>query len=342
MNKPLKEDKEKGLGRSPKLAIVVPCYNEEKTIPSSHRQLMELVGSLVAEGIVGSDSFILYVDDGSYDSTWEIIEDITGEDTSVRGLKLAGNVGQQNALMAGLEFVADKCDVSVTIDVDLQDDINVIPDMIAAYRNGCEIVYGVRARRDADTWLVRTTATSFYRIMSKMGVPTVFNHSDFRLLSRRALKELLRYDERNLYLRGIVPNIGLRSSRVYYDRRPRLSGETKYPFAKRVGLAIDGITSFSIRPVRLVFGIGVAFIFITLCIFIYVMIRYFQGATIEGWTSLMLSIWFCTGVLLLSLGVIGEYVGKIYTEAKHRPRYMVEKFTQEVKDEKNNDSDSGL
>lgn len=327
-NKESKPNEEPGeLRNAPRLALVVPCYNEEAVIGTSHIRLLSIMTDMIGRKEISSESFILYVDDGSSDFTWNLIEKCTEETSFAIGLKLALNVGQQNAIMAGLDFVKGKCDAVVTIDADLQDDINVLPEMVRAYREGCEIVYGVRDSRASDTWLVRTTATSFYKVLSRMGVRTVFNHSDFRLMSGPALNELSRYGERNLYLRGIVPNIGFRSGEVHYDRQERKAGVTKYPFTKRAGLAIDGITSFSIRPVRLVFGIGVIFILISLVIFIYVMIRHFSGETIEGWTSLMLSIWFCTGVLLISLGIIGEYVGKIYIETKHRPRYVVEKIT---------------
>lgn len=310
---------------APTIAIVVPCYNEEAALPGSALQLSALIRQMVDAGQVSEKSFILYVDDGSRDATWSIIENLTLTSVHNSGLKMAGNVGHQNALLAGLEAVKDRAEAAITIDADLQDDIRVIPQMVVQFCEGSDIVYGVRDNRDSDTWFKRTTAIGFYKFMNFLGVKTVYNHSDFRLMSCRAIDALLRYEERNIYLRGIVPQLGYKQSKVYYARLPRMAGETKYPFSKMMNLALDGITSFSVRPIRILFSVGMIFIFVALCMLIYVLYNKFTGNTTEGWSSLILSIWFCSGVLLLSMAVVGEYVGKIYTETKHRPRYNVER-----------------
>ena len=311
----------------PVLAIVVPCYNEEEVFASSEGQLRSLLGRMKEEGLVGSESRILYVDDGSKDSTWSLIESAVGEQPeAVSGLKLAHNVGHQNALLAGLEAALSFADVTVSIDADLQDDINAIPQMISKFLQGNEIVYGIRNSRESDSWFKRNSALSFYKMMNRLGVESVYNHADFRLMSARAARELLKYKETNIFLRGVVPHIGLKQDKVLYDRKPRQAGESKYPLRKMVNFAVEGITSYSIKPVRFVFFIGLIFIIIALAISIYTLCRYLKNDTIEGWTSLMLSIWFCTGVLLISIGIIGEYVGKIFLEVKERPRYVVETF----------------
>lgn len=312
--------------KAPILAIVVPCYNEEEVFPNSEKQLRELVERMEGEKLIGESSFILYVDDGSRDLTWSLIEEATilypGFD---RGVKLGHNAGHQNALLAGMEVVKDKSDIIITIDADLQDDIEAIPRMVKDYLKGSEIVYGIRKSRDTDSWFKRSSAGLFYNTMKRLGVESVSNHADFRLMSSRAVKELLRYKETNIFLRGIVPRIGLNHSQVTYDRKAREAGETKYPLRKMLNFAMEGITSFSIKPVRLVFMLGALFVVVALCIFIYTLCRYFSDETIEGWTSLMLSIWFCTGIILICLGIIGEYVGKIFLEVKERPRFVIEK-----------------
>lgn len=309
----------------PTLAIVVPCYNEQEVFSSTESQLRNLVARMQQEGLVSESSFITYVDDGSRDNTWQLIEEAVEEYPEFdRGIKLGHNAGHQNALLAGMEVVKDKCDCVITIDADLQDDIEAIPEMVKDFQKGSEIVYGVRDSRDTDTWFKRTTAQTFYKTMSKMGVESVYNHADFRLMSSRAVEELLRYREDNIFLRGIVPKIGLKQSQVSYARKAREAGETKYPLKKMINFAIEGITSFSIKPVRMVFMFGVVFVLVALAIFIYTICRYFMHDTIAGWTSLMLSIWFCTGILLLALGIIGEYVGKIFLQVKERPRYVIE------------------
>lgn len=309
----------------PVLAIVVPCYNEQEVFANTESQLRQLTERMIATGVVSARSFIVYVDDGSKDLTWTLIKEAAVRyPERVRGIKLGHNVGHQNALIAGLEAVVGVCDAAVSIDADLQDDIEAIPRMVGEYLRGNEIVYGVRDSRETDTWFKRNSALSFYGIMSRLGVESIYNHADFRLMSSRAVRELLRYKEDNIFLRGIVPRIGLKNSQVKYDRKRREAGESKYPLKKMLGFAVSGITSFSIKPVRMVFSLGVIFVVVAFCIFVYTMYRYLNNEVIEGWTSLMLSIWFCTGVLLLAIGIIGEYVGKIFLEVKERPRYVVE------------------
>lgn len=310
-----------------RLAIVVPCLDEEEVFASTNAALLTLLELLRMRGLTDEKSFILYVDDGSRDGTWSLIREASYASHNVEGIRLMTNSGHQNALMAGMEAVAGRCDAVVTIDADLQDDVAAIPEMVEMWRQGADMVYGVRKARKSDTWFKRLTAKEFYRTMKALGVDTVFNHSDFRLLSARACAMLAGFGERNLFLRGIMPLIGGKQEKVYYDRQPRRAGKTKYPLAKMMNFAIDGITSFSVRPVRLIFTAGLIFTAVAFGIFIYVMIRHFSGETIEGWTSLMLSIWFCTGAILLALGVTGEYIGKIYTEVKHRPRFNVAETT---------------
>ena len=307
-----------------RLFIVVPCYNEQQVLSTTDERLRNLLRIMVDENFVAPDSRILYVNDGSTDNTWSIIERLTTEHECVCGLKLAANVGHQCALLAGLEQAAKVADITVSIDADLQDDINVIPEMVAKWRNGADIVYGVRRRRDTDSWFKRNTALTFYRLMQHLGVRSVYNHADFRLMSRRAVEQLCRFRERNLFLRGMVPLVGYKSDTVTYDRSARMAGESKYPLGKMLNFAADGITSFSIKPVRLVLWLGVIFTFVALVILVYVLIAYFTGRTVSGWASLMLSIWFVGGFVLIGLGIVGEYIGKIYIEVKDRPRYNVE------------------
>lgn len=312
----------------PVLSIVVPCFNEQEVFVSTERQLRQLIVRMSDSGMISSQSFVLYVDDGSRDNTWSLIEKAVDENPGIdRGLKLGHNAGHQNALLAGLEVAKDNSDAVITIDADLQDDIEAIPRMVKDFIDGNEIVYGVRDSRETDTWFKRNTALSFYKIMRSMGVESVPNHADFRLLSSRAVNELMRYNEDNIFLRGIVPRIGLKNSQVKYDRKAREAGETKYPLKKMINFAIEGMTSFSIKPVRMVFFLGVIFLIIALAIFIYTLCRYFMHETVEGWSSLILSIWFCTGILLIALGIIGEYVGKIFLQVKQRPRFVIEKIS---------------
>ena len=308
------------------LAIVVPCYNEEEVLPQTNKQLTALLNGMMRDGLVSEGSYILYVNDGSRDRTWDLIEEYSGNDQHVRGLKLAGNVGHQNALMAGLDTAREDADVTVSIDADLQDDINAIPEMVKKYNGGCDIVYGVRRKRTTDTFFKRTTAQMFYKFMTGMGVKSVYNHADFRLMSRRAVDALCQFEERNLFLRGLVPLIGYKTDSVYYDRLERQAGESKYPLSKMLSFAIDGITSFSVKPLRLIFDLGMIFLLISLAILVYVIVSLCKGNGVQGWASLMLSIWFVGGCVLICLSIIAAYIGRIYTEEKHRPRYNIEKY----------------
>lgn len=309
----------------PLLAIVVPCYCEEAVVEETARRLTAVVDRLVASGDADARSHILFVNDGSTDRTWALIEQLHRQNRRVDGLNLAANVGHQAALLAGLDVAAGRSDAVVSIDADLQDDPDVIPQMVAAYRAGADVVFGVRRSRTTDSRFKRVTALAFYRLMNALGTPTVYNHADFRLLSRRAAKQLCRYRERNLFLRGIVPLIGYPSAKVYYDRAERFAGESKYPLRRMVNFAIDGVTSFSVRPVRFVFALGCVFVLIALVAAGFVLWSWMKGTLVQGWASLFLSMWFIGGCVLMALGVIGEYIGKIYIEVKDRPRYNVER-----------------
>ena len=309
----------------PLLAIVVPCYCEEAVVEETARRLTAVVDRLVASGDADARSHILFVNDGSTDRTWALIEQLHRQNRRVDGLNLAANVGHQAALLAGLDAAAGRSDAVVSIDADLQDDPDVIPQMVAAYRTGADVVFGVRRSRTTDSRFKRVTALAFYRLMNALGTPTVYNHADFRLLSRRAARQLCRYRERNLFLRGIVPLIGYPSAKVYYDRAERFAGESKYPLRRMVNFAIDGITSFSVRPVRFVFALGCVFVLIALVAAGFVLWSWMKGTLVQGWASLFLSMWFIGGCVLMALGVIGEYIGKIYIEVKDRPRYNVER-----------------
>lgn len=308
-----------------KLVIVVPCYNEEEVLKETTRQLSDTLIQMENEGKI-REGKILYVDDGSKDATWQLIEQLAALTPYVLGIKLAHNVGHQQALWAGLEWVADNnYDAAVSIDADLQDDINTIPQMADYYNKGIDIVYGVRKERKTDTFFKKHTAQMFYKLMKTMGGDLVYNHADFRLMSKRTLKALISYPERNLFLRGLVPMLGFPSAIVYYDRKERFAGESKYPFTKMLNFALDGITSFSVRPLRLITTAGLFFMFISLIAILYALSAFFSGHVIPGWTSLLISLWFIGGAILTAIGIIGEYIGKIYTEVKHRPRYFIEK-----------------
>ncbi|GGA19871.1 glycosyltransferase family 2 protein [Paenibacillus physcomitrellae] len=309
----------------PKLGIVVPCYNEEPVIEETVRQLSDVLTSLMREELIAQDSFLLFVNDGSADRTWDLIERLHDRYPWVSGLKLAANVGHQNALLAGLMQAKDRCDCTISIDADLQDDVRVIRDFVLKYREGYEIVYGVRRKRDTDTWFKRNSALGFYKLMKSMGLKVVYNHADYRLLSRTALEHLSRFREVNLFLRGLVPLIGLKSTEVYYDRLERFAGESKYPLKKMINFALEGITSLSVEPIRFVTGSGFLCFGISLIVGIYALVSKLMGNTVSGWTSLMLSVWFIGGMVLISLGLIGEYVGKIYKEVKSRPLYLIER-----------------
>lgn len=308
-----------------KLITVVPCYNEEAVLNDTHEKLFTIYVQMINEGLIATNSKILYVDDGSKDRTWQIIEQLTNDGKYASGIKLAHNVGHQNALFAGLTEAKELGDIILSIDADLQDDIHAIPEMVKEYLNGIDIVYGVRNKRTTDTWFKRTTAIAFYKLMHWLGVNTIYNHADFRLMSKRAVFQLCLYKERNLFLRGIVPLVGYKSAKVYYDRSERLAGDSKYPFTKMLNFAIDGITSFSVKPVRMVFGLGLLFLLIALAIFIYVLYSEITHSIVPGWASIILSIWFVGACVLMGLGIVGEYIGKIYIEVKNRPRYNIEK-----------------
>lgn len=311
---------------APVLAIVVPCYKEESVLHETHKRLSQLLDRLITEERISSKSYILYVNDGSTDHTWKIIKEFYKNTSYACGLNLAGNVGHQNALMAGLNTVKERCDAAISIDADLQDDVNVIPEMIERYMEGNDIVYGVRRERKTDTFFKRTTALAFYRLMKTMGAKSVYNHADYRLMSSRAIQQLCRFRERNLYLRGLVPLIGYQTACVYYNRDKRFAGESKYPFKKMLNFAIDGITSFSVKPVRMIFWLGCIFLLIALCVTIWTLRAYFLHNTVPGWSSLMISLWLVGVTILVSLGIVGEYIGKIYIEVKDRPRYNEEEL----------------
>ena len=309
-----------------KLGIVVPCYNEDEVLEIASKALREVLTDLISKQKIAEDSFILFVNDGSKDRTWELIEEEHKKyPVSVLGLKLAGNVGHQFALTAGLITAKDMCDVTVSIDADLQDDVNVIEEMIDKFHAGNDIVYGVRKERKTDTFFKRVTAQGFYKLMSLMGVKTIYNHADFRLMSRRAVEQFSKYKETNLFLRGMMPLIGYQTDCVYYDRLERVAGESKYPLKKMLALAFNGISSFSVKPITMVTVLGVFILIASLCAAVYALISYFMGHVVPGWTSLILSIWFLGGVQLLSIGLVGQYIGKIYMEVKQRPRYNIEK-----------------
>lgn len=315
------------------LIIAVPCYNEEEMLHITTAELLGVVGRLKRAGKI-SQGTILYIDDGSKDNTWNMIEEAAATHAEVHGIKLSHNVGHQHALWAGLEWAADHGDMTVSIDADLQDDTNAIDQMVDLYNSqGVDIVYGVRKERKTDSFFKRQTALFFYRLVRHMGEEMVYNHADFRLMSRRALKALMAYPERNIFLRGMVPKIGLKTACVYYDRKERVAGESKYPLSKMLSLAMDGITSFSMKPLHWVFYGGVLMVFIAFVAIIYVLVDYQYGHVVGGWSSILISIWFIGGMTLISLGVIGEYVGKIYREVKRRPRYWIDKETEERKEE---------
>lgn len=307
----------------PILSIIVPCYNEEDVLYETNKRLLAVIDTLVSDNMVHRDSFIMYVNDGSHDKTWKIITELHSLYNNVKGVCLAANSGHQNALIAGMNSVVSISDMVITIDADLQDDVNAISEMVKCYNEGNDIVYGVRSSRTTDSYFKRITAIGFYKFMGLLGVKSIFNHADYRLMSNRAVKHLLSFRERNLFLRGLVPLVGYKSTKVYYVRASRFAGESKYPFIKMMNFALDGITSFSIKPVRFIFFIGLFFIIIAFLVFLWVLYNLIGNHTVHGWASLILSIWFCSGVLLIAIGIIGEYIGKIYIEVKDRPRYNI-------------------
>lgn len=309
-----------------KLYLVIPCYNEEEVLPETAARLKEKVASLISKGKIDKDSRIVFVNDGSKDRTWEIITSLHKENPVFSGINLSRNRGHQNALLAGLMTVMEYADMAISMDADLQDDINAIDEMIDKYLSGIDIVYGVRSSRAKDTFFKKATAEGFYRLMNSMGVNTVFNHADYRLMSKRALKGLSEFHEVNLFLRGIVPMIGYSADVVYYERGERFAGESKYPLGKMISFAVEGITSLSIKPIRMITFLGFFIFLVSIGILIYSLVRHFMGATIVGWTTLMVSVWAIGGLILLSLGVVGEYIGKIYLETKARPRFLIDQF----------------
>ncbi|WP_053367555.1 glycosyltransferase family 2 protein [Bacillus sp. FJAT-27245] len=308
----------------PVLTIVVPCYNEEEVLPITIPELSGLLSAMVGDGQVSPLSRLLFVDDGSRDRTWELIYKTSLANPLVKGLKLARNAGHQNALLAGIFTAKDASDCIVTIDADLQDDIAAIPEFIKKYKDGCEVVYGVRKSRKKDTWFKRCTAQGFYRMMAKMGVNLVYNHADFRLLGKRAVTELERFREINLFLRGVIPLIGFKSAEVFYDRKERQAGESKYPFRKMIAFAFDGITSFSVTPIRLILTLGIAACMLSILSGAYYYFLKYYGEPDSGWTTLIISIWLIGGLQLVAIGLIGEYIGKIYTESKQRPKFIID------------------
>ena len=311
--------------KNTKLVIVVPCYNEEEVLHETTRQLTAVLTGMEENGKI-EEGCLMYVDDGSRDATWKLIEELSQQNPRVMGLKLAHNVGHQQALWAGLEWAADsRFNAIVSIDADLQDDVQAIIEMTDRFNEGMDIVYGVRKERKTDTLFKKHTAQAFYKLMSTMGGDIVYNHADFRLMSKRALQALVAHPERNLFLRGMVRSLGYPSAFVYYDRHERFAGESKYPLSKMLNFAIDGITSFSVKPLRLITTFGLLFMLVSICIIGYALYEYLIGKTIVGWTSLLVSLWFIGGAILTAIGVIGEYVGKIYKEVKRRPRYFIEK-----------------
>ena len=306
-----------------RLYIVVPCYNEEEVLPETARRLRGKMSALMEAGKIAPDSHVLFVNDGSRDRTWALIRELHQADPLFSGLDLSRNRGHQNALLAGLMTVKDRCDMAISMDADLQDDIGAVDEMVDKYLDGCDIVYGVRSSRETDTFFKRFTAESFYRLMNLLGANVVFNHADYRLLSRRALEGLSEFKEVNLFLRGIVPMIGYRSDTVEYERGERFAGESKYPLKKMVSFAMEGITSLSTKPIRYITLLGFLIFLVSIAMLIYSVVRWAMGDTIIGWASMICSVWAIGGLILLSLGVIGEYIGKIYLETKGRPRFLI-------------------
>lgn len=307
------------------LYIVIPCYNEASVLNETAKRLQKVLVSLTSAKKISSKSRILFVDDGSKDKTWDIIEGLNKKESIFGGVKLSGNRGHQNALLAGLMVAKEKADVVISMDADLQDDIGIVGEMLEHAQNGAEIVFAVRSSRQKDTFFKRTTAVGFYNLMQFLGVKSVHNHADYRLMSKRAIDELANYKEVNLFLRGIVPLLGFKTATVSFERSERFAGESKYPLKKMLNFAIDGITSFSVKPLRLITGLGLFICLVSLGIIGYSIIEKLLGQTVEGWTFTIVSVWFIGGVQMLSLGIVGEYIGKIYAEVKARPRYIIEK-----------------
>lgn len=309
------------------LYFVIPCYNEQEVLPETSRQLLEKMTNLIKKDKISEESKIMFVNDGSKDKTWEIIEKLHSENNIFQGVCLSRNKGHQNALLAGLMTAKEYCDAAISLDADLQDDIDAIDEMVDKFNNeNCDIVYGVRSSRETDTFFKKFTAEGYYKVMKMLGADIVFNHADYRLMSKRALDNLEDFKEVNMFLRGIVPMIGYKSDKVYYSRKERFAGESKYPLKKMLAFAWEGITSLSTKPIRMITSLGVIVMIIAVIILIYSLVRFFMGATISGWTSTMVSIWFLGGLNLFAVGMIGEYIGKVYLETKERPKYIIEKY----------------
>ncbi|MBQ2676112.1 MAG: glycosyltransferase [Clostridia bacterium] len=308
------------------LYIVVPCYNEEDALPETAKQLLEKLMFLIKSGKISKDSRIMFVNDGSKDKTWDLIADYHKECKYFTGINLSRNRGHQNALLAGLLTAEKYADMIVSMDADLQDDINAVDEMVDKYLEGCDIVYGVRKDRSTDSFFKRFTAEAFYRLMNWMGANTVFNHADYRLMSKRAVSALGEFKEVNLFLRGIVTMIGFRTDSVYYERGKRIAGESKYPLKKMLSFAFEGITSFSTKPIRMITALGFGVFFISIIMLIYALISYFTGNAVAGWASMVASVWAIGGLMLLSIGIVGEYIGKLYMETKARPRFIIDEI----------------
>ena len=315
--------------KSPSLYIVIPCYNEQEVLPVTAPMFKEKIEYLITQGLCSEDSKVLFVNDGSKDDTWNIISSLAKEDSRFKGITLSRNRGHQNALLAGLMHAKELCDVTISIDCDGQDDINAMDEMMRQYHDGCDVVYGVRSKRDTDTFFKRFTAESFYKFMHMMGAETVFNHADYRLMSKRALEGLAQFKEVNLFLRGTVPLVGYKSTSVYYERNERIAGESHYPLSKMLNLALNGITSLSTKPLRYITSIGIVMAFISFLVIVWAVIARITGNTVAGWTSMVGIMALIGGIQLFCLGIIGEYIGKIYSEVKNRPKYIIEKTTDE-------------
>ena len=316
----------------PRLIIVIPCYNEQEVLPITAPQFLVKINQLASEGLISGDSRVMFVNDGSKDDTWNIIQRLADQDEHYIGIAQSRNRGHQNAVLAGLMEAKDMCDITISIDCDGQDDINAMDEMVKAYLEGCEIVYGVRSKRDTDTFFKRFTAESFYKLLNSMGAEVVYNHADYRLISSRALQELAKFKEVNIFLRGMVPLVGFKSTSVYYERSERAAGKSHYPLSKMLALAFDGITSLSIKPIKMIIGMGVIVAFISFIGIIWAVVEAILGKTVMGWASTTCIICFLSGVQLISVGVIGEYIGKIYMEVKQRPRYIISDRTWERHD----------
>ncbi len=319
-----------------KLYLVIPCYNEEEVLPETSKQLRAKMETLMAAGKISKESRIVFVNDGSKDRTWEIIESLHKENPLFQGIKLSRNKGHQNALLAGLMTVKEHCDMAISMDADLQDDIDAIDGMLEKYAEGCDIVYGVRNARDTDTAFKRKTAEGYYKVMGLLGADIVYNHADYRLMSKRALDGLEQFKEVNLFLRGVVPMIGYKSDKVYYARKERFAGESKYPLKKMLAFAWEGLTSLSVKPIRMIMTLGSAIFLVSIAMLIYSLVRHAMGATLVGWTSTVVSIWAIGGLQLLAIGIIGEYIGKVYLETKQRPKFIVEEYLKDEDAEKKN------